>query len=248
MSTALVTGATAGLGAEFARHLAGEGYDLVLVARQRKRLEESAAELREAHGVRVEVLTANLADPDQCARVEDRLSDQERPVDFLVNDAGFALSTGFLRSSADDEERMLQVMVRAVVRLTHAAARAMVERGHGDVINVSSVAGFLPGGTYGAAKAYVTAFSESVAARLGAKGVRVTALCPGFTHTEFHERAHIDKSRVPGWMWLSAERVVNDGLRDMRRGKVVSIPSHRYQVIVLATHMLPRPLLRRLAR
>ena len=248
MSTALVTGATAGLGAEFARRLASEGYGLVLVARHKDRLDERAEELRGEYGVEVEVLPADLADADQCARVEERLSDTVRPVDFLVNDAGFALPTGFLRSSADDEERMLQVLVRAVVRLTHAASHAMAERGQGDIVNVSSVAGFLPGGTYGAAKAYVTAFSESVATRLEKKGVRVLALCPGFTHTEFHQRADIDKTTVPRWMWLTPERVVNEGLRDLRRGKVVSIPSHRYQAIIMATHMLPRPLLRRLAR
>jgi uncharacterized protein len=245
MPTALVTGATAGLGAEFARRLAAEGQDLVLVARDKARLDQRAEELRGRYGVQVEVLAADLADDAGCTDVETRLGDSERPVDVLVNNAGFALPTGFVRSSADDEDRMLQVLVRAVVRLTHAAAEAMATRGRGEIVNVSSVAGFIPGGTYSAAKTYVTAFTESVAAQLRRRGVRICAVCPGYTHTEFHQRAQVDKGSIPSWMWLDAERVVDEGLRDLRKGVVVSIPSRRYKAISALVRHVPRALLRR---
>jgi uncharacterized protein len=193
----------------------------------------------------VEVLPADLTDDAGCADVEARLGDTERPVDLLVNNAGFALPTGFVRSTADDEDRMLRVLVRAVVRLTHAAAEAMATRGRGEIVNVSSVAGFIPGGTYGAAKTYVTAFTESVASQLRRRGVRVCAVCPGYTHTEFHLRAEFDKGSVPSWMWLDATRVVDEGLRDLRKGAVVSIPSRRYKVISAFVRHVPRGLLRR---
>lgn len=245
MPTALITGATSGLGAEFARRLSVDGYDLVLVARDKGRLELTAEQLRGAAGVEVEVLPADLTDAAQCLDVERRLADPARPVDLLVNNAGFALPTSFHRSSADDEERMFDVLVRAPMRLTHAAVTAMLPRGSGSVINVASVAGFLPGGTYGAAKAYVIAFSRSLALRLGRKGVRVMALCPGYTHTEFHQRAEFDKSAVPGWMWLTAQRVVDEGLRDLDRGVVVSVPGRRYKALVLAARLVPPGLVNR---
>jgi uncharacterized protein len=247
MPTALITGATSGLGAEFARQLAGQGHDLVIVARDKARLEQSAEQIRDRAGVEVEVLPADLADPEQCREVERRLADADRPVEMLVNNAGFGLATYFHRSSADDEERMLDVLVRAPVRLTHAAVTAMVPRGSGSVVNVASVAGFLPGGTYGAAKAYMIAFSRSIAARLRRKGVRVMVLCPGYTHTEFHQRAEIDKTQVPGWMWLTAEGVVEHGLHDLRRGVVVSIPGRQYQAIVQALRLAPPRLVSRIA-
>lgn len=239
MPTALITGATAGLGAEFTRRLAGDGYDLVLVARDKARLERCAEQIRDRDGVGVEILPADLTDAEQCRTVESRLAEADRPVDLLINNAGFGLSTSFLRSSADDEERMLSVLVRAVLRLTHAAVTAMAARGSGAVVNVSSVAGFVPTGTYSAAKAYVTTFSRSVAAQVGRRGVRVMALCPGYTHTEFHERAGIDRAGVSGRMWLTAERVVDEALRDLRRGKVVSIPGRRYHAIATAARLAP---------
>ena len=153
MSTSLITGATAGIGHEFARQLAARGHDLVLVARDTARLEEVAADLRATYGVQAEVLAADLTDPDQLATVESRLAERERPVDLLVNNAGFGLKNGFLDNDIDTEQRQQDVLVRAVLRLTHAALGGMVERGRGGVINVSSVAAFLPRGTYSAAKA-----------------------------------------------------------------------------------------------
>jgi short-subunit dehydrogenase len=238
MSTALVTGATAGIGNAFVRRLARDRYDLVLVSRDARRLEEMAAELRVSYSVQVEVLPADLSDDEGCATVEARLADGARPVDVLVNNAGFGVNSHFVTGDIDDEDRMLQVLVRAVLRLTRAALPGMVERRHGAVINVSSVAGFVPQGTYSAAKAWVTTFSQGVAGDVAASGVQVLALCPGFTHTEFHERAGLDMGRTPGWLWLQAHDVVDAAFTALHRGQVVCVPGRQYQAIVaLARHM-----------
>jgi hypothetical protein len=243
-TTALVTGATAGIGWSFCRRLAELGHDLVLVARDVPRLQERAAELREAHGVRVEVLGADLADRDGLQRVADRLSSQEAPVDLLVNNAGFGLRTPFTRSDVREEERMLDVLVRAVLVLSHAAANAMRERGHGAVVNVSSIAGFTAMGSYSAAKAWVTTFSEALAAEVAGSGVRVQALCPGFTRTEFHERGGMATAGLPDLAWLDADELVEASLRDLRRGRVVSVPSARYKVVRTVLRHAPRALVR----
>lgn len=242
MATALVTGASAGLGNAFARRLAGDGHDLVVVARDTGRLDALAEQLGTAHGVGVEVLTADLADRDACARVEARLADRDRPVDLLVNNAGYGLNTSFLRSTVDDQDRFLDVMVRAVLRLSHAAAGAMADRGRGAIVNVSSVAGFLPGGTYNAHKAWVTTFSEGLAEELGRKGVTVTAVCPGFVRTEMHERGDMDMSWVPDALWLDADDVVADTLRAVRRREAVVVPDVRYKTITALLRHTPRRL------
>ncbi|HEY2044479.1 MAG TPA: SDR family NAD(P)-dependent oxidoreductase [Jatrophihabitans sp.] len=245
---ALVTGATAGLGAAFTRRLAAEGRDLILVARTASRLEESAADLRERFPIDVEVLGADLATAAGCDLVAARLAATDKPVDTLVNNAGNGLYQAFGMATLADEERMLDLNVRAVLRLSHAAANAMLQRGRGEIINISSVASFIPRGaavTYAAAKAWVTSFSEGAALVLGPKGVTVAAICPGFTHTEFHERANTDMSHLPSWMWLDADRVVAAGLADVRAGKIISVPSRRYKVIVQATRYVPRAVLRR---
>lgn len=239
MPTALVTGATSGIGLSFARQLAAARNDLVLVARDAERLERVAAELRSQRGVEVEVLPADLATPAGMAVVEDRLRDDHRAVDLLVNNAGFTLRKPFLANDITDEERMLDILVRTVLRLTHAALPGMVERGHGAVVNVSSIAAWVPRGTYSAAKAYVEAFTEGLAGTLGGTGVRVMALAPGYTHTELHSRAAIDMSSVPRFMWLDADDVVRIGLRDLHRGKIVSVPGAFYRVIVAVVPRLP---------
>ncbi len=243
-----MTGATAGIGWSFCRLLAAEGHDLVLVARDVARLEERAAELRQAHGVQVEVLGADLSDRDQLQRVADRLGSQDAPIDLLVNNAGFGLRTPFTRSDVREEERMLDVLVRAVLVLSHAAANAMRERGHGAVVNVSSVAGFTAMGTYSAAKAWVTTFSEALAQELSGSGVRVQALCPGYTRTEFHQRGGMSMRGLPDLAWLDADELVATSLRDLRRGKVVSVPSVRYKVAATVLRHVPHGLVRQGSR
>jgi short-subunit dehydrogenase len=239
MPTALITGATAGIGNAFARRLASEQYDLVLVARNADRLEATATGLRDAHGVDVEVLSADLSDAAECRKVELRLANSARPVDLLVNNAGFGTNRRFSRIDVDAEEEMLNVLVRAVMRLTHAAVRGMVERGRGEIINVSSVASFVPRGTYGAAKAWVTSFSQSLNAEVAGTGVKVTALCPGFVRTEFHERGGHDTSSIPGFMWLDADQVVDEALKDVRKGHALSVPGVQYKAIVNLVRFVP---------
>ena len=238
MTTALVTGATAGIGAAFARQLAGRGTDLVLVARDADRLESKAQQLR-SYGVQVEVLPADLADDAGCALVEARCA---LGLDVLVNNAGLGTKGDFHEVDLAHEEHLLRVNVRAVVRLTHAALPTMVARGSGAIVNVSSVAGFAPGAravTYSASKAYVTNFSESLHLQYAEHGIRVLALCPGFTRTEFHSRADMDTSGVPARMWLDADEVVRTALRDLDAGKSLSVPGGQYKAIVAATRVIP---------
>ena len=246
MSTSLVTGATAGIGHEFARQLAARGDDLVLVARDTARLDEVAADLRATYGVRTEVLAADLTDREHLATVEARLADRDRPVDLLVNNAGFGLKGAFLDNDIDTEQRQQDVLVRAVLRLSHAALGGMVERGLGGVINVSSVAAFLPRGTYSAAKAWVNSFSAWAHNEYADRGVTVMALCPGFVKTEFHQRLGVDReSTAPKVLWLEADRLVRDALVDFERGRATSIPSKRYKAIVTAARLVPRNALQR---
>lgn len=244
MPTALVTGATAGLGREFAEQLAAKGWGLVLVARTAERLETAATQLREAHGVDVEVLAADLTDREALDRVARRVAADDPPVELLVNNAGFGLSTPFVRSDLVDEERLLDALVRAPLVLTHAAVGAMIRRGSGRVLNVSSVAGFMASGTYAAAKSYLTVFTEAIAGQLAGTGVTATVVCPGYVRTEFHERAGIDKGARSGPMWLDAREVVAEALADTGSGAVVSVPGRPYKVLVPVLRHLPRRLLR----
>ena len=243
---ALVTGATAGIGAQFAVQLAARGHDLVLVARDAGRLEQLAEQLRGT--VDVEVLPADLASDEGCGRVEWRLGEG---VDLLVNNAGLGNPGVFHELTRESEEHLLRLNVRAVMRLTHAALPPMVARGSGRVLNVSSVAGFAPGArsaSYSASKAWVTSFSESLHLQYGPRGVTVTALCPGLTRTEFHARAGMDVSSVPRPLWLAADRVVRAALDDLDAGKPLSVPGLQYKVLVAAARVVPSGLRRRMLR
>lgn len=244
MPTALITGASAGIGAEFARQLAARGDDLVLVARDESRLVALAGELAAAHRVETEVLVADLSDRAAVERVCDRLADPARPVDLLVNNAGFGLKAAFLDNDIAEEEAGVDVMVRAVLLTCHAAGRAMRARGKGQLINISSVAGWIVSGTYAAEKSFVTVFTESLAVQLRGTGVTATAVCPGFTHTEFHDRAGLSMDRLPEWVWLSAEELVSAALADAEAGKTISVPGRRWKAIALLARVAPRPLLR----
>ncbi|MCR2786013.1 MULTISPECIES: SDR family oxidoreductase [unclassified Microbacterium] len=239
--TALITGASSGLGAEFARQLAARGMDLVLVARDRDALDALCRRLRDEHGVHAEALAADLLDPAQLADVVARLRDGEHPVDMLVNNAGFGLPLAFERNDIEDEQRHLDLHVAVPMRLMHAVLPGMLERRRGRIVNVASVAAFTPRSTYGAVKGWLISFSRWANVAYGPRGVTVTAVCPGFTHTNFHERMGMALGRegVPGWMWLNAGDVVAAALRDVARGKSVSVPSLRYKVLVGLTRVLP---------
>ncbi|SDO58120.1 hypothetical protein SAMN04487848_1565 [Microbacterium sp. ru370.1] len=237
--TALITGASSGLGAEFARQLAARGADLVLVARDEAALEGVAADVRARHGVAVDVLAADLLAPDALARVEERLS--AGGVDVLVNNAGFGLDLAFEQNDVDAEVRHLRLHVEAAMRLTRAVLPSMLARGSGRIVNVASVAGFVPRGTYGAAKGWLISFSRWANVAYRPRGVTVTAVCPGFVHTSFHERLGLPPGEegVPDRMWLDAATVVREGLRDAARGRSVSVPSWRYKALVAASRLLP---------
>lgn len=243
MTTALITGSTAGLGAAFARRLAADGHDLVLVARDTERLRAQATELHDRHGIEAEVLTADLSTDAGIDAVAARLSDRRSPVDLLINNAGFGNKGRFLDVPMADELTMLKVHCEAVLRLTSAAVEAMRERGRGGVVNVASVAAFVPRGTYGASKAWVVQFTQGVAKDLAGSGVRLMALAPGFVRTEFHERACMGTDNIPNWMWLDADNVVAAALADLSRGKSLSIPDPRYKTLMGAAKLVPRGLL-----
>ncbi len=237
MPTVLVTGATAGIGAEFARQLARAGHDLVLVARDQARLDSTAETLRADHGVGVDVLSADLATEDGIAAVEERV---RAGVDLVVNNAGFGQQGEFLTTDIADELAMLRVHCGAVLRITHAALPPMLERGRGGVVNVASVAAFFSRGTYSASKMWVVTFSDSVRRQIAGRGVHVMALCPGWVRTEFHERSGMDTSGIPSAMWLAPDRLVSEALRDLHRGVPVSVPGTVYKVLITLGKILPR--------
>jgi uncharacterized protein len=243
MTTALITGSTAGIGAAFARRLASDGHNLVLVARDTKRLAEQATELHDRHGIEAEVLTADLAQDDGIEAVTTRLSDRKNPVDLLINNAGFGNKGRYLDVPMADELKMLKVHCEAVLRLTSAATESMRARGRGGVVNVASVAAFVPRGTYGASKAWVVQFTQGAAKELAGSGVRLMALCPGFVRTEFHQRAGMGTDNIPKWMWLDADKLVTAALSDLARGKSLSIPDPRYKALMGIVKVTPRALL-----
>lgn len=239
MSIALITGSTAGLGREFAGQLAARGDDIVLVARTRERLEEVAADLSARHGVTVETLAADLHTEDGVAAVVARLAQPERPVDLLINNAGYGLRGDFAELDIDREREHLDIHVTVPLRLSHAALRGMLARGHGRIVLISSVAAFTPRGTYGAAKAWGISFARWANLTYRGRGVSVTAVAPGFVRTEFHERMGVRVDGIPKALWLDASTVVRQALRGIDRGRSVVIPTARYRLITAIARILP---------
>jgi short-subunit dehydrogenase len=239
---ALITGASAGLGRTFAMQLAKLGYDLILVARDVTRLQEVAESVAAQHEVSAEVLPADLTRDEDVARIVSRIDNG--PLDLLVNNAGFGTRGSLAKTPRETQEAMIRVHVLAAHRLAQAAVQGMVARGRGAIINVSSIASWLtsPGNVnYSATKAWQRIFVESLALEVEDRGVYVQALCPGYTHTEFHQRGGMDKHRIPGWWWLSADRVVADSLRAMQQQRpVVVVPGWGYKIAVLIIRYLPR--------
>ncbi len=247
---ALVTGASSGIGRAFALALADRGHDLVLVARDTARLEALAKELQDAYGASAEVLTADLSDPAALATVEARVSDAARPIDLLVNNAGFGTSGRFAALPVDREEQEIQLNVVALVRLTHAALGRQIERGTGGVINVASIAGYQPtpgNATYGATKAFVSSFSQAVHEELKGTGVRCMVLSPGFTRTEFQVRAGFDSSEVPSFLWQDAATVAQHALRAYDKGRAVCVPGPLNTATAAFAAVTPHAITRRVA-
>lgn len=241
MPIALITGGTAGIGAAFARALAARGYDLVLVARTASRLDEVAAELRASGGREVETIVADLGTDADVQRVAQRLADRERPVDLLVNNAGYGMKSRLADPDLAEAADAITLMMHAPLVLAAAAVPGMRDRGHGAIVNVASVAGYLSMGLYSAIKAWMRVYSESLSNALHGTGVTVTALLPGWVHTEFHDRAAIRKSSIPSWLWLSADDLVAACLKDVARGRAVSLPTLRYRFLTwLLRHLPPR--------
>ncbi|KQU07368.1 short-chain dehydrogenase [Rhodococcus sp. Leaf7] len=243
---ALVTGPTSGIGGGYARRLAARGHDLVLVARDTARLEALAQELTDAYGTSSEILSADLSTDSGRAMVVERL---EQGVEVLVNNAGFGTSGEFWTADPAALQRQLDVNVTAVMQFTRAALPSMIAAASGTVVNVASVAGLLSGrgSTYSASKAYVVSFSEGLAGGLAGTGVRIQALCPGFVRTEFHERAGIEMSTIPKFMYLSVDQVVDASLKDLDKNTVLSIPGLQYKSLTSVTRLVPRSIARRAA-
>jgi uncharacterized protein len=245
---ALVTGATSGIGNAYAKELARRGYDLVIVARTTDRLESVATQLRGKHRVEVDVLTADLSTVEGVQTAANALTDSARPIDLLVNNAGASLAGWFGTTDIADEDRQLDLLVRAPMHLMDAAIKTMAGRGGGQIVNVSSVAAFTPRGVYSAHKAWLLNLSQWANIHYADVNISVQALCPGFVRTEFHQRGEMDVSGVPKWMWLRADKVVKASLKDLDRGKSVSIPSFRYKVLAGLAQYLPKGLVTRVAK
>jgi short-subunit dehydrogenase len=241
---ALVTGATAGIGESFTRLLASEGFNIVLVARDEARLHERAQGLKDRYGADSVVIVADLATESGCAKVEEFISNNE--IEVLINNAGFGINKAFTMSDLAKEEEVLKVLVRTPMRLMHVALPAMKARNSGVVINVSSVAGFIAGGAYSAAKSYLTVLSESLHTELSATNIKVSSLCPGFTHTEFHQRGRMKMAGLPEFMWLNSDVLVAKAWKDALAGKAVSIPGWQYKLLVGIISVMPRSIVRRL--
>ena len=243
-SWALVTGATSGIGESFTRLLASNKYNIVLVARDLPRLQERAQALETKYGVKTQVIQADLATDEGCLKIEKHIL--ENQVDVLINNAGFGTSKAFTMSTLDIEQQLLDVLVRTPMRLMHIALPLMKARNQGIIINVSSVAGYIAGGSYSASKSYLTVLTESLHTELAATNVKVSALCPGFTRTEFHQRGKMSMKGLPNFLWLNSDRLVEQSWRDALKGKAVSVPGWQYKLLVfLVQTLVPRSIVRK---
>ncbi len=239
---ALITGATVGIGDCFARLLASQGYNLVINARSKDKLEERAEFLRATYGVEVEVLAADLA--IDCEKVESYIESHE--IEVLINNAGFGLNQSFLSSPVEEEQRVLDVLVRAPMRLMHAVLPQMRKRNSGVIINVSSTAAFIAGGHYSAAKSYLTVMSESLHTQMLPTNVRVCSLNPGFVRTEFHQRAGMKMGAIPDFMWLDGDFLVKKAWADALKARAISIPGWQYKVLRTIISLAPRKTVRKM--
>jgi short-subunit dehydrogenase len=243
-SWALVTGATVGIGESFTRLLAHNGYNIVLVARDLPRLQERAKTLESTFGIATTVIQADLATDAGCKTIEDFIANNQ--IDVLINNAGFGINKAFTMSQLDAEQQLLDVLVRTPMRLMHVALPGMKESNKGVIINVSSVAGWIAGGTYSASKSYLTVLSESLHTELSSTNVKVSALCPGFTRTEFHQRGRMSMKGLPAFMWLNSDKLVAKAWKDAVGGKAVSVPGWQYQLLTFVMRNAPRPMVRKI--
>jgi short-subunit dehydrogenase len=241
---ALVTGASVGIGESFTRLLASKGYNIALVSRNEARLHERAAGLREKYGIQTFVLPADLSTNEGCSSVEEYIKSYE--IDVLINNAGFGINKAFSASALEAEQQMFDVLVRTPMRLMHTVIPGMKQRNSGTIINVSSVASFIAGGTYSASKSYLTVLSESLNTELASSGVNVSALCPGFTRTEFHERGRMKMGGLPKFMWLNSDKLVEQSWKDAVANKPVSIPGWQYKLLVGVISTVPRKFVRQI--
>ena len=243
VSWALVTGATSGIGESFTRLLASHKYNIVLVARDLPRLQERAQGLEEKFGVKTYVIQADLATDEGCSKVENYIL--ENQIDVLINNAGFGTSKAFTMSTLEIEQQLLDVLVRTPMRLMHVALPLMKQRNKGVIINVSSVAGYIAGGTYSASKSYLTVLSESLHTELAPTGVKISALCPGFTRTEFHQRGKMSMKGLPNFLLLNSDRLVEQSWSDALKGKAVSVPGWQYKLLIFIVQTVPRTIVRK---
>ena len=242
-SWALVTGATAGIGESFTRLLAEKNYNVVLVARDLPRLQERAQGIEAKYQVQTHCIQADLSTDAGCSEVERYIANNR--IDVLINNAGFGINKAFTVSELEEEQKLLDVLVRTPMRLMHVALPLMKQRDRGVVINVSSVAGFIAGGTYSASKSYLTVLTESMHTELAGTNVKISALCPGFTRTEFHQRGRMSMKGLPSFMWLDSDELVAQAWRDALKGEAISIPGWQYRLLVFVIQRLPRSIVRK---
>ncbi|MBM7051481.1 MULTISPECIES: SDR family oxidoreductase [unclassified Rothia (in: high G+C Gram-positive bacteria)] len=238
----LITGASAGIGREFARQYAQRGYHLVIHGRNRSALESLAQQLTHRYGVEVEILTADLAVPHEVEQVTERLSDAAKPVEILINNAGFGLGKAFENASVHEHAQQVEVLAKVPLQLMHVACQQMLTRGRGRVINVASVAAFMPNGTYSAVKRFLVTLSESAHLQYAPRGISVTAVCPGLTRTGFHGAMGVDEPMLPGIFWLTPEQIVREAIDANLKGKAVCVPSLPYKVLVAVQKIMPAAL------